>query len=211
MANNYTGEVIKYLRRKDSSGFEPISWLGSEQRFVGGLRNSALNNLEEQFTVGTDSYTVIYEDSEGNHVIEKSFCITDLDPSNPSGTDIEDRTEYYKVVTTIYKDAEEQGDYVFDGDKIIFSDRNNDVAFGDGSIYPDVDSLYCLDDETFEWYDEFLRINPSNEFFNSRKDELYFIKKGEPDLLVLTKLTTKKLDPSGKMIVRKKIVNALNP
>ena len=211
MANNYTGEVIKYLRRKDSSGFEPVSWLGSEQRFVGALRNSALNNLEEQFAVGTDSYTVIYEDSEGNHVIEKSFCITDLDPSNPSGTDIEDRTEYYKVVTTIYKDAEEQGDYVFDGDKIIFSDRNNDVAFGDGDIYPDVDSLYCLDDETFEWYDEFLRIHPSNEFFNSRKDELYFIKKGEPDLLVLTKLTTKKLDPSGRMIVRKKIVNALNP
>lgn len=207
MADNYA-EVIKYFRKKNSSGFDPISYLGAEQRFVGALRNSNNNNLEEQFIFGTDTYTVMYDDADGNHIIEKSFCITDEDASHE--VDIEDRTNYYKVITTIYNIPEGDQDYIFDGESVVFQSSNEDAVFGDGSIYPDLDSLYLLDDETFQWYDDALRIAPVS-FYNSRKDELYFIKKGEPDLLVLTKLTTKKVDRDGKVIVRKKIINALNP
>lgn len=208
MANDYTGEVIKYLRRKGSSGFEPISYLGSEQRFVGALRNSNDNNLEEQFALGTDTYTEMYEDEDGNHIIKKSFCITNM--QNPSSTDIDSRTDYYKVVTTIYNNEHGNVDYRFDADSLIFSNRFDDVAFGDGVIYPDIDSLYLLDDETFSWYNETLRIEPHG-FYTTRKDELFFVKQGEPDLLVLTKITSKKIDVDGKIIVRKQIINALNP
>lgn len=208
MANDYTSEVIKYFRKKNSSGFDPVSWIGAEQRFVGALRNSHINNLEEQFVLGTDTYTVMYDDDEGNHIIEKSFCITDEDPEHE--TDIEDRTNYYKVVTTIYNNPDTNTDYVFDDDSIIFSNRLNDVAYGDGDIFPDIDSLYMLDENTFEWYNDILRIHPE-QFFNSRKDELYFIKKNEPDLLILTKITTKKVDRNGRVIVRKHIINELQP
>lgn len=209
MAGAHTGEVIKYFRRKDSTDFEPISWLGSEQRFVSGLRNGNINNLEEQFVLGTDSYTEMYDDERGNHIIEKNFCITSIDEmGNP---DLDERTEYYKVVTTIYSNSMTSVDYYFDADSVILTDRNNDVLFGDGDEYPDIDSLYLLDNETFEWFDiEDLKIHPTG-YYTSRKDELYFIKQGEPDLLVLTKTTTKKIDRNGRVYIRKHIENALTP
>lgn len=211
MAGTYTGEVIKYFRRKDSTGgFEPISWIGSEQRFVSALRNSNINNLEEQFVLGTDSYTITYDDNDGNHVIEKSFCITDFDDTT-GDTDIADRTEYYKVISTFYRSPDEHTDYRFDGNAVVFSNRFNDVAFGDGSTYPDTDSLYLLDSDTFKWGDDSLRIDPIC-YYDSQKDELYFIKQGEPDLLVLTKFTTRKVGRDGQVAwTRDHIENALNP
>lgn len=207
-----TGQVIRYLRRKGSSGFtEPISWLGAEQRFVGALRNSAVNNLEEQYAVGTDSYTEMYEDAQGNYIIEKSFCITDIDASEE--VDIQDRTEYYKLITTIYKNTGGVGNYYFEGDDTVFANSVEDAIFGDGSIdYPDEEMLYLINDEIFEWdSNNDLQIHASSGFLNSRKDELYFIKKNETPQLILTKYTTKKYDDNGKLIVRKKVVNALNP
>ena len=68
-----SNDVIKYLRRKSSSGtFEPISWIGAEQRFVSALRNSGVNNLEEQYIIGTETYTVEYQDENQNDIIEKN-------------------------------------------------------------------------------------------------------------------------------------------
>ena len=127
MANDYTAEVLRYLRRKDSSGFEPITWLGSEQRFVGALRNSGVNNLEEQYVLGTDTYTVSYTDSEGNDVIEKSYCVT------PSGS-LDGVTNYYKVITTIYNDGDPDAEYKFDGEALEFKNTSNDVTFHEAAV-----------------------------------------------------------------------------
>lgn len=205
MANNYTAEVLRYLRRKDSTGFnEPITWLGAEQRFVGALRNSKVNNLEEQYVLGTDTYTVTYEDLDGNIIIEKSFCVTNAD--------LEDASDYYKVVTTIYNsESITNYDYRFENDGLFFENPNKDVTFGDGTlIYPDIVGLYCLDPKTFAFNNQDFDISPST-FAITRKDELYFVKENEPDLLVLTKLTGFKYQIDGKRVVREKIINALNP
>ena len=203
MANDYTAEVLRYLRRKDSSGFEPITWLGSEQRFVGALRNSGVNNLEEQYVLGTDTYTVSYTDSEGNDIIEKSYCVT------PSGS-LDGVTNYYKVITTIYNDGDPDAEYKFDGEALEFENTSNDVTFGDGSTeYPNLESLYLLNNETFEFFNDSFRINlPSSV---ARKDELYFIQSDGNPMLVLTKLTGIGYTSDGKKVVREQIINAINP
>ena len=204
MANDYTAEVLRYIRRKGASGFEPVTWLGSEQRFVGALRNSGINNLEEQYVLGTDTYTVTYQDNEGNDIIEKSFCVT------PSDT-LDGVTDYYKVVSTIYNNPDPNEDYKFDGDSLVFSNVANDVAFGDGSEdYPNLKSIYLLNDDTFSFVENTLDITPST-FTILRKDELYFIQSDSTELLVLTKVTGEKFTSDGKKVVREKIINAINP
>ena len=205
MANNYTAEVLRYLRRKGSTPFdEPITWLGAEQRFVGALRNSTVNNLEEQYVLGTDTYTVTYEDLDGNIIIEKSFCVTNAD--------LADASDYYKVITTIYNsESIKNDDYKFEGDGLYFANTNVDTVFGDGTLdYPDITAVYCLDPKTFAFDNEDFNISPST-FTVTRKDELYFVKQNEPDLLVLTKLTGFKYQIDGKKVVREQIINALNP
>lgn len=208
----YTNEVIRYLRRKDAVGFnEPISWLGAEQRFVGPLRNSNVNNLEEQYVLGTDTYTVTYQDNQGNTVIEKSFCITDDE-------DLDNASEYYKIKTTIYKNIRPESDVYFDGNDVNLSNRDNDISFGDpeGS-YSDVYAVYFLDETKYS-FDENgnLQIasvdSTSSDYATSRKDELYFIKSGQADLLVLIKMTEEKyIEDGNKKVVRERIFNALNP
>lgn len=204
MANDYTAEVLRYIRRKGTSGFEPVTWLGSEQRFVGALRNSGINNLEEQYVLGTDTYTVTYQDSDGNDIIEKSFCVT------PSDT-LDGVTDYYKVVSTIYNNPDPNEDYKFDGDSLVFSNVGNDILFGDGSPdYPYTDSIYFLDNNTFSFVDDTLDISPST-FTVIRKDDLYFIQSDLTELLVLTKVTGERYTSDGKKIVREKITNVINP
>ena len=72
MAN---AEVVRFFRRKSSTGYDSPTYLGAEQRFVGALRNSGVNNLEEQYILGTDTYTEKYTDSDGNSVVEVSYHI----------------------------------------------------------------------------------------------------------------------------------------
>ena len=74
MAN---AEVVRFFRRKSSTGYDSPTYLGAEQRFVGALRNSGVNNLEEQYILGTDTYTEKYTDSDGNSVVEVSYHIND--------------------------------------------------------------------------------------------------------------------------------------
>ena len=204
MANDYTAEVLRYIRRKGASGFEPVTWLGSEQRFVGALRNSGINNLEEQYVLGTDTYTVTYKDENNNDIIEKSYCVT---PSNTT----EGVTDYYKVITTIYENPDPKEDYKFEGESLVFSNEMNDVVFGDGSSdYPSLKTLYLLNDDTFKFINSTLDIVPST-FTTIRKDELYYIQTDGTPLLVLTKLTGERLPRDGKKIIREQIINAIRP
>ena len=66
-------KVIKYLRQKtgNDNSFDTINWFGAEQRFVSALRNSNVNNLEEQYIIGTETYTLEYQDESENDIIDK--------------------------------------------------------------------------------------------------------------------------------------------
>lgn len=200
----YTGEVLRYLRRKDpeTGEFEPITWLGSEQRFVGALRNSGINNLEEQYVLGTNTYRVSYKDNDGNTVIEKHFCIND------GSGDLSEATNYYKVITTVYKNLySDNWKFVNNGLQVSMDGM---MAFGDGSSeHPNEEAVYCDDINTFTFTDDALKIYP--DFIPSRVDRLYFVKNGQPDLLVLTKITKIKTLITGQFITHEQIINGLNP
>lgn len=202
---SYENNVIRYLRRKGDFDFEPVTWIGSEQRFVGPLRNSNINNLEEQYILGTDTYTEFYEDNSGNSVIEKSFCITN--------DNLDNIINYYKMISVIYKNPIFKNDISFIDGEMQMTNKYNDIVFGDGSSeYPDVNSIYYLDADKYKFdQDGNLQLTSSSnaEFAILREDKLYFIKENE-QILVLTKITEGKSE-DGKTVIREKIINSLNP
>ena len=207
-ANDYTKTVTRYFRRKNANGFEeaPVR-IGAEQRYVTSLRNSSNNNLEEQYLLGTDSYTEVYQDQDENIIVEKSFHINSDDPSFVY-------SDYYKIVTTVYKDAIEDRSFYFDGDQLIMPNDINKVIFGDGSeSYPDLTAMYGVDKSMFRFSEDSFEIYPSEDL-TVRKDELFFIKNGGNDVIpVLTKTISKRViqDPSGndRIVYKEDIENHL--
>ena len=202
----YETDVVRYFRRKGSTGFdEPVTYLGAEQRFVNALRNSNDNNLEEQYLLGTDTYTEVYEDIDGNIIIEKSFHANSNDPAFVY-------TDYYKVITTVYKDNIEDRDFYFDSNKVIMPDDVNKVIFGNGSVdYPDLNTLYGVDGDIFEFVNSKMNIY-SDEFVTVRKDELVFItNNGATIKPVLTKTIKRKAvrGNGGKVVYQEDIQNHL--
>lgn len=197
-----TAEVIKYLRRKSSSGFEPITYLGAEQRFVGALRNSGINNLEEQYILGTDTYTVKYTDKNGNQITETSYHINDVTHS---------ATDYYKLITTVYKTSAADENFFFEGKELRLPNDNTEVIYGDGSdLFPDTSAVYSVNDSTFVEEQGRWTIYPSS-YAVLQKDELHYISgNGAVDTLVLTKTTEQEVDSAtGREITRENIVNHL--
>ena len=186
MANNYEANVVRYFKQKGETGYEPITFLGSEQRYITPLRNSGINNLEEQFVLGTDTYTEVYEDADGNIIVEKSFHVnSDLEPAVYNN--------YYKVKTTVYKESITEKEFYFDGAQLVMLEDINKIIFGNGSVdYPDLDTLYGVDDSLFNFNNEELDIYAAN-FMIVRKDELVFVTdNGATEKPVLTKTISKK-------------------
>lgn len=201
MPADFKNEVVRYLRRKNASGLENVSWIGSEQRFVGALLNSNVNNLEEQYILGTDTYTITYQDTDDNQIIEKHFCKTDTTP--------DDASDHYKLVTILYKTAQEQTDFVFDGE-VFTVNAVNKMVFGTGVVpYPSITSVYGIDKDLFSFNNDYFDIYPQKPSL-MREDKLYYVKSGQPDLLILTKTTEVKYTTDNKMITHEKIVNALH-
>lgn len=204
MPNIYADDVVRYFRRKSSSGFdEPITWLGAEQRNITALRNSGANNLEEQSLLGTDAYTELYEDINGNVIVEKYFHVN----NNQTYTD------YYKLISTVYKEAISNRDVYFDGSEIVLPDDANKVIFGNGSLdYPDLNSLYGVDSDVFSFVEESIHIYPS-DYQIIRQDQLFFItNNGNTVTPVATKLLMKKyMQDSGvdKIVFKEDIINHL--
>ena len=84
--------VIKQIKQKTGSEFSSSIHLGAEQRFVGALRQSHNDNLEEQSILGVDCVTT--ETWSGDtHTITKEFH---------DGTQ---STNFYKLVT-VFKDSD---------------------------------------------------------------------------------------------------------
>lgn len=188
-----TTKVVKYLRRKSSDGFsEPITYLGAEQRFVGALRNSGVNNLEEQYIIGTDTYTVTYLNDEGNEIVEKSFCV---DGSNRN---------YYKLVTETLKEAL-NNDFFFDENQIKLPDNKEQVSFDEGEI------LCCVGKEIFSEENNVLKILPPS-FSRDKRESLFYINENGEDILVLEKNIEKKYiveNGKNKEVIKEKITNYL--
>ena len=202
MANTHTAEVVRFIRQKSENGFDaPITYLGAEQRFVGALRNSNINNLEEQYILGTDTITETYSDEDGNTIIEKSYHTI-------SGS----RTNYYKVKTIIYKDGVVNKDFFFEGNILKLPNDPNENIFGDGSEdFPNINEIYFVDENTFRLKEDGnIDIYPST-FTTIREDKLYYItNNGQDELLVLTKTTGRKyLDDGAREVVRESIENHL--
>lgn len=203
MSNN--AEVVRYLRRKTNNSFEePVSWIGAEQRFVNALRNSGVNNLEEQYIIGTATYTTEYTDINGNDIIEKSFCELGEDQT-PSDT-----TNFYKLVTTKYNEAIVSRDYYFENNTIKMPYKPEEVSFGDRSVqHPNVNTIYCDDTDVFAIADNTLKIYPS--YTITQNDKLYFVRTdGTPDLLVLSKDTGYKFDTNNRKITKESITNHIH-
>lgn len=214
-----TAKVIRYLRRKGSNGFENVTWLGSEQRFVASLRNSSNNNLEEQYLLGTDTYTIEYEgeDSELDpatqtvitypaYITEKYFCIM------PENDPLDNEEHYYKLITYKYKNAiTPSSGYYFGIDTAFFPDKPAEVLIGDGSPeHPDTEMLYCETPVVFGQYASELQIFPD---YSSRiqKDELWWVgAQGTMDTLISTKKTYVKYDSSDRKITQEVITKAVN-
>ena len=210
MAN---AEVVRFFRRKSSTGYDSPTYLGAEQRFVGALRNSGVNNLEEQYILGTDTYTEKYTDSDGNSVVEVSYHINDSAHSS---------SNYYKMISITYKDGTRNQDFFFDDGTIHFPNEPDEVIFGDSgtALYPDEDTLYGnigtdpsaippKKIETLIIDNNDLKIHPSS-YTIIKKDELHFIS-GTTDILVLEKLTGKKyLDDGAREVILESIINHIS-
>lgn len=197
--NNYTMDIVKFFRRKSADGFtEPITYLGAEQRFVGALPNSNNNNLEEQFLLGTDTYTEAYLNIEGNQVIEKSF--------KKDG----ETTNYYKLVTIIYSEENQKNtDFYFDNDIVYMLNENNSID------YDSVESKLNFEDNDFIVFDVDsqgvgeITITPDT-FVILRVDSLYFVDGNENNILVAIKTTQKRYTTDNKEIIKESIENKLN-
>ena len=214
-----TAKVIRYLRRKGASGFDNVTWLGSEQRFVAPLRNSSNNNLEEQYLLGTDTYTIEYEgeDSELDpatqtivtypaYITEKYYCIM------PENDPLDNEEHYYKLITYKYKNAiTPSSGYFFGEDTIYLPDKPTEVMAGDGTPeHPDIETLYCETPVVFNQYASELQIFPD---YSSRipKDELWWVgAQGTMDTLISTKKTYVKYDNSDRKITQEVITKAVN-
>lgn len=200
MATGHEAEVIRYLRRKSSSGFESPTYLGAEQRFVGALRNSSVNNLEEQYILGTDTYSEKYVDEQGNEVIETSYHINDA---------IHSVTDYYKIISITYRNGIINEDFFFDKNNLKLPNDSQNALFGDGSTdYPNENELYGESNKAFSIDNSEMKIYPSS-YTTIKKEELHYISNnGATDLLVLTKITGRKYEDDGKReIIRESITN----
>ena len=198
MATGHEAEVIRYLRRKSSSGFESPTYLGAEQRFVGALRNSSVNNLEEQYILGTDTYSEAYTDEQGNKIVETSYHINDA---------MHSVTDYYKIISITYSNGTINKDFFFDNNSLKLPNDSQVVLFGDGSIsHPNENELYGESNKAID--NNEMKIYPSS-YTTIKKEELHYISNnGATDLLVLTKITSKKYENDGKReIIRESITN----
>ena len=195
MANSkYKAEVVRYLRKKTNGGYtEAPTYLGSEQKFVGALRNSNDNNLEEQFLLGTDCLTTEWEDN-GNSYIRKEYFIQD------TGDDATQKLSSYVVNTIIYgPNNVHNTDCYFTNDALV-ADNMQDIAFNSDVLVLDDDQVYCYSMETLQIY--------PNAFVITREDKLQFVDSTNTLIDVLTKYTGRKYSKDGKYsYVQEKIIN----
>lgn len=166
MPNNYNAEVIRYLKQKQGDMKVPLVWLGFEPCFIEAIKNSSLNNLEEQLVFGTDSCTKNYLDEDENDITEIHYCQTD---------NIDEVPNHYKIKITVYKNPMvDNDDFELKNDYLKMNEKLG-VTFGGSSQYPDQDGLYLLNDKIFKIDNNGDLESYPDANFITQKDELIYV------------------------------------
>lgn len=192
-----SGSVIRFIRQKDNEGkFSSPLYLGSETRFVAPIRGVNLNNLEEQLLIGCDTITEEWIDEQGNTKIHIEFH------------NDERAFGYYKLESTIFSQENIAGSDYYTGTSeqgvtTLFLPNSGEHRIADATWYMENDNTYSIDPNTGN-----INIAPPQELI-IREDILYYINTEQLAQKIITKLTSRNITASGKIIKKEVVYNHL--
>lgn len=193
MSAGSEAQIISMLRQKSDNGnFSPL-YLGPEQRYIGALRKSNNNNIEEQLLLGVDQ--IITSWNEDN--VEREH-IEFRDNEDP------DETGYYILDSYTYEEIFGTGN--INEDTFI---EDNALMFNTGTVQQNGDKLEDLRNDGFMAIDNDENSLLLSSTFVLRKDVLKFKQNNGNILDVSQKITTKKYGNDGKDITKEIITNFL--
>lgn len=192
MSAGSEAQIISMLRQKSDNGnFSPL-YLGPEQRYIGALRKSNNNNIEEQLLLGVDRIITSWNE---DNVKREHIEFRDNEDPNETG--------YYILDSYIYgetSEAENISDAIIEGNALIF---NADAVQLNNNILEDLrnDGFMTIDDD-----ENSLLLSST---FILRRDMLRFKQSNGNILAVSGKITMKKYGNDGKDITKEIITNFL--
>lgn len=192
MSAGSEAQIISMLRQKSDNGnFRPL-YLGPEQRYIGALRKSNNNNIEEQLLLGVDRIITSWNE---DNVKREHIEFRDNEDPNETG--------YYILDSYIYGETSEAGnisDAIIEGNALIF---NADAVQLNDNILEDLrnDGFMTIDDD-----ENSLLLSST---FILRRDMLRFKQSNGNILAVSGKITMKKYGNDGKDITKEIITNFL--
>ena len=192
MSAGSEAQIISMLRQKSDNGnFSPL-YLGPEQRYIGALRKSNNNNIEEQLLLGVDRIITSWNE---DNVTREHIEFRDNEDPNETG--------YYILDSYIYGETSEAGnisDAIIEGNALIF---NADAVQLNDNILEDLrnDGFMTIDDD-----ENSLLLSST---FILLRDTLRFKQSNGNILDVSGKITTKKYGNDGKDITKEIITNFL--
>lgn len=192
MSAGSEAQIISMLRQKSDNGnFNPL-YLGPEQRYIGALRKSNNNNIEEQLLLGVDRIITSWDE---DNVTREHIEFRDNEDPNETG--------YYILDSYIYGETSEAGnisDAIIEGNALIF---NADAVQLNDNILEDLrnDGFMTIDDD-----ENSLLLS---SIFILLRDTLRFKQSNGNILDVSGKITTKKYGNDGKDITKEIITNFL--
>lgn len=195
MSAGSEAQIISMLRQKSDNGnFSPL-YLGPEQRYVGALRKSNNNNIEEQLLLGVDR--IITSWNEGDTIREHIEFRDNEDP---------DETGYYILDRWIYGETSEIEEEDIDNDAFI---KDNTLMFNTGIVQQNDDKLEDLKNDGFMVINNDENSLLLSSTFILRRDMLRFKQSNGNILAVSGKITMKKYGNDGKDITKEIITNFL--
>lgn len=192
MSAGNEAQIISMLKQKSDNGdFNPL-YLGPEQRYIGALRKSNNNNIEEQLLLGVDRIITSWNE---DNVTREHIEFRDNEDPNETG--------YYILDSYIYGETSEAGnisDAIIEGNALIF---NADAVQLNDNILEDLrnDGFMTIDDD-----ENSLLLSST---FILRRDMLRFKQSNGNILAVSGKITMKKYGNDGKDITKEIITNFL--
>lgn len=195
MSAGNEAQIISMLKQKSDNGdFNPL-YLGPEQRYIGALRKSNNNNIEEQLLLGVDR--IITSWNEGDTIREHIEFRDNEDP---------DETGYYILDRWIYGETSEIEEEDIDNDAFI---KDNTLMFNTGTVQQNDDKLEDLKNDGFMVINNDENSLLLSSTFILLKDVLKFKQSNGDILNVSQKITTKKYGNDGKDITKEIIINFL--